>query len=202
LKSTVKNATRKSNPVLIRDSVEADLPAVHAIYAHHVRTGLASFEEKLPSVAEMRKRRSDVLERGLPYLVAEVEGVVRGYSYATPYRTRSAYRFTIENSVYVASEMGKRGIGGALLKGLISRCEAGPWRQMIAIIGDSGNTASIALHESLGFRMVGILRGIGFKHGRWVDTVLMQRELGSGSKSLPRLIQSDSRVDDAGRGAP
>jgi phosphinothricin acetyltransferase len=194
LKITLKNAARKSNLVLIRDSVDADLPAVHAIYAHHVRTGLASFEEEPPSLAQVRRRRADVLKRGLPYLVAEVEGMVRGYSYATPYRSRSAYRFTIENSVYVASEMGQKGTGSALLKRLISRCEAGPWRQMIAIIGDSGNTASIALHESLGFRMVGILRGVGFKHGRWVDTVLMQRELGSGSKSLPEPICSDARV--------
>jgi len=194
LKSTIKNAAQKSKLVLIRDSVDADLPVVHAIYAHHVRTGLASFEEEPPSRAQMRQRRSDVLKRGLPYLVAEVEGMVRGYSYATPYRSRSAYRFTIENSVYVASEMGKRGIGSALLRELISRCEVGPWRQMIAIIGDSGNTASVALHDSLGFRMVGILRGVGFKHGRWVDTVLMQRELGSGSKSLPAPNHSNARA--------
>ena len=194
MKSTIKNAAQTSKLVLIRDSVDADLPAVHAIYAHHVRTGLASFEEEPPSRAQMRQRRSDVLKRGLPYLVAEVEGMVRGYSYATPYRSRSAYRFTIENSVYVASEMGKRGIGSALLRELISRCEVGPWRQMIAIIGDSGNTASVALHDSLGFRMVGILRGVGFKHGRWVDTVLMQRELRSGSKSLPGPIHSDARA--------
>jgi phosphinothricin acetyltransferase len=199
LKNTVKNAARKSDPVLIRDSAEADLSAVHAIYAHHVRAGLGSFEEKPPSLAEMRRRRFDVLERGLPYLVAEVEGIVLGYSYATPYRTRSAYRFTIENSVYVASDMAKRGIGSALLEELVSRCEAGPWRQMIAIIGDSGNSASITLHESLGFRIVGVLRGVGFKHGRWVDTVLMQRELGGGGESLPRPTHFDSRV---GRGAP
>jgi L-amino acid N-acyltransferase YncA len=164
---------RRSNGALIRDCVDADMPAVQAIYSHHVRTGLASFEEEPPSLEELQRRRSEVLKRGLPYLVAEVEGVVQGYAYATPYRSRTAYRFTIESSVYVASEMARRGIGWALVARLIARCEVEPWRQMIA------------LHRALGFHMVGTLRGVGFKHGRWVDTVLMQRELGSGSKVLP-----------------
>jgi L-amino acid N-acyltransferase YncA len=180
------NATRRRRKAaLIRDCGDADMPAVQAIYAHHVRTGLASFEEEPPSLEEMQRRRSEVLKLGLPYLVAEVEGVVQGYAYATPYRTRSAYRFTIENSVYIASEMARRGIGRALVERLIARCEVEPWRQMIAIIGSSDNRASVALHRALGFHMVGTLQGVGFKHGRWVDTVLMQRELGSGSKVLP-----------------
>jgi L-amino acid N-acyltransferase YncA len=169
----------------IRDSTDADILTVQAIYAHHVRLGLASFEEEPPGLAEMRQRRCEVLKRGLPYLIADVEGAVVGYAYATLYRARSAYRFTIENSVYVASAMTRRGIGSALLKRLITRCEVEPWRQMVAIIGDSGNRASIALHGAFGFRVVGTLQGVGFKHGRWVDTVLMQRELGSGDKAPP-----------------
>jgi phosphinothricin acetyltransferase len=162
----------------VRDSREDDMAEVAAIYAHHVLHGAASFEEEPPGLAEMTRRRGDVLARGLPYLVAEREGRVVGYSYATPYRTRAAYRFTIENSVYVDSELGGAGIGRALLSALIARCEAGEWRQMIAVIGDSHNAASIGLHAKFGFRPVGTLRAVGFKFGRWVDTVLMQRQLG------------------------
>jgi L-amino acid N-acyltransferase YncA len=180
-----KAAHRMKVAALIRDSTDADIPAVQAIYAHHVRLGLGSFEEEPPGVEEMRQRRCEVLKRGLPYPVADVEGAVVGCAYATPYRARTAYRFTIEDSVYVASRMTRRGIGSTLLKRLITRCEVEPWRQMVAIIGDSGNRASIALHGVLGFRVVGTLQGVGFKHGRWVDTVLMQRELGSGDKAPP-----------------
>jgi phosphinothricin acetyltransferase len=151
---------------------------VEAIYAHHVRHGAASFEEDPPPLCEMERRRTDVLGRGLPYLVAERERRVVGYSYATPYRARVAYRFTIENSVYVDPALGRTGIGRALLAALIARCEAGEWRQMIAVIGDSQNAASIGLHAKLGFRPIGTLRAVGFKFGRWVDSVLMQRELG------------------------
>jgi L-amino acid N-acyltransferase YncA len=151
---------------------------LQAIYAHHVLHGTASFEEQPPALAEMLRRRADVLARGLPYLVAESDGRLVGYSYATPYRARSAYRFSIENSVYVAPGLVRAGIGRALLTELIARCEAGEWRQMIAVIGDSRNAASIALHERLGFRMVGTLRNVGRKFGRWLDTVLMQREFG------------------------
>jgi phosphinothricin acetyltransferase len=169
----------------IRDAAEADMAAVQRIYAHHVRHGLASFEEEAPDVDEIVARRAAVLGRGLPYLVATIGGAVVGYSYAAPYRARSAYRFALENSVYVADGRAGRGIGRALLAALIARCEAGPWRQMVAVIGDSGNRASIALHESLGFRRVGVLQGVGFKHGRWVDSVLMQRALGAGDETLP-----------------
>src|SRR3954470_15752143 len=161
----------------VRDSREGDMAQVAAIYAHHVLHGAASFEEDPPPLSEMERRRTDVLGRGLPYLVAEWEGRVVGYSYATPYRTRAAYRFTIENSVYVEHELGGAGIGRALLAALIARCEAGEWRQMIAVIGDSQNAASIGLHAKLGFRPIGTLRAVGFKFGRWVDSVLMQREL-------------------------
>ncbi|MDX3907659.1 MAG: N-acetyltransferase family protein [Pigmentiphaga sp.] len=169
----------------IRDATDADMSAIQAIYAFHVLHGVASFEEVPPSLEEMRTRRATVLGLGLPYLVAEQNGVILGYSYAGSYRARPAYRHTIENSVYVAEGASGRGIGVALMEALIARCEAGPWRQMVAVIGDSGNTASIALHKRMGFEMVGVLRSVGFKHGRWVDTVLMQRALGPGADTLP-----------------
>jgi phosphinothricin acetyltransferase len=166
--------------MLVRDAHDDDMAAVQAIYAHHVLTGTASFEEEPPPLAEMQRRRADVLAKGLPYLVAQVDGTVAGYSYATPYRARSAYRFSIENSVYVAPERHRSGIGRALLTELIARCERGEWRQMIAVIGDSAQAPSIGLHASLGFRHVGTLQSVGLKFGRWLDTVLMQRALGSG----------------------
>ena len=165
---------------LVRDSRDDDMARIQAIYAHHVRHGVASFEEEAPSVDEIARRRADVLGRGLPYLVAELQGEVVGYSYASHYRSRSGYRFTVENSVYVDHGLVGRGVGRALLAALIVRCEAGPWRQMIAVIGDSANAASIVLHERLGFSHVGTLRSVGFKFGRWVDSVLMQRALGAG----------------------
>ena len=160
------------------------MDCVAAIYAFHVRHGLASFEEEPPSVEELLRRRAGVLGAGLPYLVAEVDGRVAGYSYAALYRSRSAYRFTVENSVYVDHQALRCGIGSALLVQLIDRCQTAGFRQMIAVIGDSGNTASIALHERHGFHHAGNLRSTGFKFGRWVDSVLMQRPLGPGD-SLP-----------------
>lgn len=172
-------------PPLIRDARDDDMPAVQAIYAHHVLTGLASFEEVPPSAAEMTARRAHVLALGLPYLVAEREGTVVGYAYASTYRPRPAYRFTVEDSVYVAPGCGGQGIGGALLAALIARCESGPWRQMLAVIGDSDNAGSLALHRRLGFRPAGTLVSVGFKFGRWVDSVLMQRPLGPGDDTLP-----------------
>jgi L-amino acid N-acyltransferase YncA len=164
--------------IVLRDATEADMPAVQRIYAHHVLHGLASFEEAPPTVREIAARRQAVLARGLPYLVAEQAGAVTGYSYATSYRPRPAYRFTVENSVYVEDGLHRQGIGQALLAALIDRCAEGPWRQMIAVIGDSENAASIGLHARLGFRQVGTLTAVGFKFGRWVDSVLMQREIG------------------------
>jgi L-amino acid N-acyltransferase YncA len=171
--------------VTVEDATETDIEAVREIYTHHVLNGLASFEEEPPGLDEMRARRAEVSRQGLPYLIAKREGRVLGYAHASPYRARSAYRFSIENSVYVRDGMAGSGIGGALLDALLARCEKGPWRQMVAIIGDSGNEGSIALHRSRGFRKVGTLRAVGFKRGRWVDTVFMQRELGAGSATLP-----------------
>jgi phosphinothricin acetyltransferase len=161
----------------LRPATETDMAGVQRIYGDHVNHGLASFEESPPDVEEMLARFRNLKRLSFPYIVAERERKICGYSYAGPYRTRSAYRFTIENSVYVDRAYHGQGIGRALLTELICECEMGPWRQMIAIIGNSGNSASIALHQSLGFRMVGTLREVGFKHDQWVDTVLMQRSL-------------------------
>jgi phosphinothricin acetyltransferase len=169
----------------VRDASDADMPTVQRIYAHHVLKGLATFEEEPPSTEELLSRRGAIGALGLPYLAAELDGAVVGYAYAAVYRTRPAYRYTIEDSVYVADGLGGRGIGRALLAELIARCETGPWRQMIAVIGDSGNAASIAVHRSLGFDHIGTFRSVGFKLGRWVDTVLMQRPLGQGDRTLP-----------------
>lgn len=182
----MKQAADKPEPtVSVRDADDADIPSIQAIYANEVLNGLATFEEVPPSVDELLSRRQSVLVSGLPYLVAELDGRVVGYSYATAYRPRPAYRNTVENSVYVAEEARCRGVGAALLSNLIARCEKGPWRQMIAVIGNSGNSGSIALHEKLGFSHVGTLEAVGFKHGRWVDTVLMQRPIGAGGSALP-----------------
>jgi L-amino acid N-acyltransferase YncA len=183
---TISSSTAAAAPpILVRDAQEADMGAIQAIYSHHVLTGLASFEETPPSVEEMLARRQAVLGLGLPYLAAEQGGRIVGYSYASSYRPRPAYRHTIEDSVYVAQGQAGRGIGGALLSGLVDRCEGGPWRQMLAVIGDSGNAGSIGLHRRFGFEPVGTLRSAGFKLGRWVDTVLMQRSLGPGDQTLP-----------------
>ena len=170
---------------IIRDATEHDVPAIQRIYGHHVLTGTASFEEVPPTEAEMAARRENVLRLGLPYLVADDDGAVLGHAYATAYRPRPAYRHTVEDSVYGTTGQHGRGIGRALLAALIARCEAGPWRQMIAVIGDSGNAGSIALHQRLGFHRVGALTNVGFKHGRWLDSVLMQRALGPGATTPP-----------------
>ena len=170
---------------MIRDARDADLPAIQEIYAYHVMHGLASFEESAPAAEELRKRREAVLALKLPYLVAEIDGRIAGYAYASPYRARSAYRHSLEDSVYVRDGEGGKGVGAALLAAIIERCEQGPWRQMVAVIGDSQNLASIGLHRKLGFRVVGTLEAVGFKFGRWVDSVLMQRPLGPGSRTQP-----------------
>jgi L-amino acid N-acyltransferase YncA len=171
--------------LIVRASRDDDIAAITRIYAHHVLHGLASFEEVPPDQAELARRRRDVLAHGLPYLTAENDGEIAGYCYAAPYRTRSAYRFTIEDSVYVAPGRVGQGIGRALLAQLIAVCEQGPWRHMIAVIGDSDNHASIRLHAAAGFQMIGTHPAVGFKFGRWVDSVLMQRELGPGAGTLP-----------------
>jgi len=163
--------------ISIRAAVETDMVSIQAIYAWHVLNGLSSFEEVPPDAAEMSGRWCEVRARGLPYLVAEVDNFVLGYSYAAPYRLRSAYRFVVENSLYVERRARGQGIGRTLLSELIRRCEDLELAQMIAVIGDSANAASIGLHAALGFRRVGLLSAVGFKHGRWVDSVIMQRTL-------------------------
>lgn len=169
----------------VRDSRPDDLPAIQAIYAHHVLTGLATFEEVPPDIEEMGRRRADVLGRGLPYVVAEEDGRILGYAYAGPYRLRSAYRFAVEDSIYVDPAAVGRGVGAALLTVIVDASTAAGCRQMIAVIGDSANAASIGVHRRLGFEQVGILTAVGFKFGRWVDSVLMQRALGPGATNLP-----------------
>ncbi|WP_315838398.1 GNAT family N-acetyltransferase [Bradyrhizobium prioriisuperbiae] len=171
--------------VVVRDATVTDMTDVAAIYSDHVLHGLATFEEVPPTVDEMVSRRAAVLALGLPYLVAQIEERVVGYAYASAYRPRPAYRFSVENSVYLADGLGGRGLGAALLAELIRRCEQGPWRQMVAVIGNSGNAASIALHRKLGFQPVGTLTSVGFKLGRWVDTMLMIRPLGEGDTTSP-----------------
>jgi L-amino acid N-acyltransferase YncA len=171
--------------LIIRDSTTDDVPAIQAIYDYHVRHGTASFELEPPNVEEMHARREAVLARLLPYLVAESAGEILGYAYATPYRPRPAYRYTVEDSVYVKTGIAGRGIGRKLLAELIERCTAGGWRQMLAVVGDSRNAASIALHARLGFHAAGTLRSVGFKFGEWRDTVLMQRALGEGDRCGP-----------------
>lgn len=153
------------------------MPSVQAIYSRYVLHDLCSFEEEVPSVEEMQARRADVLARGLPYLVAVKDGEVAGYAYASPYRSRSAYRHTVEDSIYVAEGMQGHGIGRALLQELIRRCTGGGFTQMVAVIGNSANAGSQRVHRGLGFETVGVLRNVGFKFGQWVDTVLMQRAL-------------------------
>jgi L-amino acid N-acyltransferase YncA len=170
----------------IRPSIDADMPAMTDIYAHHVQHGAGSFETEAPNVAEMARRRSSVQQSGLPWLVAEAAGgIIAGYAYASAYRTRPAYRFTVEDSIYMHPSHTGNGVGSALLSRLIELCEQTGWRQMIAVIGDSGNVASVRLHAKFGFRHVGVLQSVGFKFGRWVDTILMQRHLGSGALTLP-----------------
>jgi phosphinothricin acetyltransferase len=171
--------------VQVRPATPDDIGGIHAIYAHHVLKGLASFEEEPPSAAELRRRYAEVVGHGLPYLVADFGGMVAGYAYCTLYRTRSAYRYSLEDSVYVRPDAQGRGIGKTLLGELIRCCEATGYRQIIAVIGDSANAASIGLHASAGFLRVGTLRSVGFKFGRWVDSVLMQRPLAAGDGSPP-----------------
>lgn len=171
-------ASMSAMSIFIRDSTEADLTAIVDIYAPAVLHGTASFEIEPPDVAEMTRRRQALVTGGHPYLVAEMDGRIAGYAYAGPYRPRSAYRFTVEDSIYIAPDAHRRGVGRALLGALISGCAARGFREMIAVIGDSAQTPSIALHESYGFRLIGIARNVGFKHGRFLDQVLMQRSLG------------------------
>ena len=174
-----------SGDLLIRPSRDDDVAAIAGIYGHHVLHGVASFEEVPPSVEEMARRRADVIVRGFPYVVAERGGKVVGYCYSGPYRARIGYRFSIEDSIYIdANEVG-RGIGRALLAEVIERSTELGYRQMIAVIGGSETLPSINLHKALGFTHIGTFTGIGFKFGRWIDSVYMQRPLGPGNTALP-----------------
>jgi L-amino acid N-acyltransferase YncA len=167
-------------PIRVLAASEADMAPVGKIYAHYVLHSLATFEETPPTLEEMLARRRASVELGLPYLIAEAGSETVGFAYAAAYRPRPAYRFTIEDSVYVADGELGRGIGSALLGELIAACERGPWRQMLAVVGDSANAGSIALHRGFGFELMGNLRSVGFKFGRWVDTPILQRPLGPG----------------------
>jgi len=172
--------------VKIRPASEADLPAITAIYEHAVRFGTATFELDPPDLAEMTRRFRALADGKFPYLVAELDGAVVGYAYAGPYRPRPAYRFSVENSVYFDPKAQGRGAGKLIMQELIARCEQGGFRQMVAVIGDSANAASIGVHRSTGFRMIGTCDNVGFKFGRWLDTVLMQRDLGEGARTVPK----------------
>jgi phosphinothricin acetyltransferase len=175
-------------PLSIRPGTDADLPAITAIYAHAVRHGTGTFELDPPDRDEMQRRRADVLAKGLPWLVAEGAGGedgVLGYAYANHFRPRRAYRFSLEDSVYLHPDARGRGTGRLLLAELLARCEALGARQMLAVIGDSDNIASVALHRALGFRHVGSFQDVGRKFDRWLDVVLMQRALGSGAATGP-----------------
>ena len=169
----------------IRAAAAADLPAITEIYDHAVRYGTATFELIPPDLTEMTRRFGVLMDGGFPYLVAALEGRVVGYAYAGAYRPRPAYRFTVENSVYLQPAIHRRGIGLQLMQRLIRECEARGYRQMIAVIGDSANAGSIGVHTRTGFQLIGTHPDVGFKFGRWLDTVMMQRALGDGGSTLP-----------------
>jgi L-amino acid N-acyltransferase YncA len=170
----------------IRPTVLADLPAITEIYAHEVLVGTATFELVPPDLAEMTRRFQALIDAGFPYFVAVLDGGVAGYAYAAAYRPRPAYRFTVENSVYLRPAIHRRGIGRQLLQRLIAECETRGFRQMIAVIGDSANAASVGVHAACGFQMIGTHPSVGLKFGRWLDTVMMQRKLGEGAGTVPR----------------
>ena len=171
--------------IIIRPAAPTDIAAITRIYAEAVVNGTASFEIEPPHEVEMTRRQAALLNNGYPYLTAEIEGLVAGYAYAGPYRSRPAYKWSVEDSIYVAPQMHRKGIGGLLLRRLVAESEQRGFRQMIAVIGDSAQIGSIAVHERAGFSHIGTLRSVGFKHGKWLDTVLMQRALGKGDTTTP-----------------
>lgn len=173
----------------VRPATPADIVAITRIYAHAVEHGTSSFDLIPPDETEMARRMGDLVGGNFPYLVAEIDGALAGYAYAGPYRSRPAYRWTVEDSIYVAPDAQRCGMGRALLQRLIEETTARGFRQMIAVIGDSAQAASIALHRALGFRLIGTHEAVGFKHGRWLDTVEMQRALGAGSAESPKDIR-------------
>jgi L-amino acid N-acyltransferase YncA len=173
------------SPPLIRSATVEDISAITAIYRPAVLHGTASFEIQPPDEAEMRRRFETITNGGYPYFAADVSGLVAGYGYASAYRTRPAYRYSVEDSIYVAPDAHRRGVGRALLAALITACTERGYRQMVAVIGDSAQEASIGLHRALGFSVSGSIRAVGFKHGRWLDTVIMQLPLGDGDRTPP-----------------
>ena len=182
---------RPMTPIL-RDSISSDIPAITAIYGHAVRDGLASFEYDPPEPVEMARRRDNVLSAGYPYIVAtDAQAAVLGYAYVSAWRPRAAYRFSVENSIYVAPEAKGRGVGRMLLTELIARSTAQGFRLIVAVIGDSDNVASIGLHAACGFKPAGLLPNVGWKHGRWVDSVLMTLALGDDATVPPPVGKSD-----------
>jgi len=173
------------SPITIRASTAADLPAITAVYGWNVLHGTGTFELEAPDLAEMTRRRDDVLSKGLPWLVAERDGVVLGYAYANHFRPRKAYRFCLEDSVYLASDAKGQGLGRLLLAELLARCEAAGARQMLAVIGDSANLGSIGVHRTLGFEHIGVMKAAGWKFDQWRDVVIMQKALGAGQTTAP-----------------
>jgi len=172
-------------PLHIRDASEADIPAIAALYADEVRERVATYEYDVPDETEMAQRMRAVQAAGYPYVVAERDGRFAGYAYASSYRSRIGYRWTVEDTVYIVPEHQGQGVGKALLQYLIDACAARGFRQMVAVIGEPANGASVALHEKLGFRTIGVFQGLGRKHGRWLNTVQMQRALGAGDGTAP-----------------
>ena len=183
--STPPTAGPATRPLLVRASQAADLPAITAIYGHAVLHGTGTFELEAPDLDEMARRRDDVLAKGLPWLVAERAGEVLGYAYANHFRPRRAYRFCLEDSIYLHPDARGQGVGKPLLAELLARCEAAGARQVLAVIGDAANAGSIGVHAALGFEHTGVLKASGWKFGRWLDVVLMQRALATGSGTSP-----------------
>lgn len=173
--------------LLIRPSRDQDIAAITVLYAHHVLHSTGSFETESPSVAEMRARRTDVLSKGLPYLVAELDGELAGFAYGNWFKPRPAYRYSVEDSIYLAPGLQRQGLGRALLAELMARFEAAGIRKVMAIVGDSANAGSVSLHRALGFTQVGVIENCGWKLGAWRDIVLMQKTLGDGSATPPQL---------------
>lgn len=171
--------------IRVRDARDSDMAAVQMIYGPYVTHSTGTFEEYPPSVEQMTERFHTVTSAGYPYLVAEIDGAIGGFTYGSQFRLRSAYRYTVEDSIYMAPEHAGRGIGRVLLGELIARCSAAGFRQMIAMVGDSANARSLQLHQRMGFTREAVLTNIGFKHGRWVDMVLMKRALGPGADTPP-----------------
>ena len=170
---------------LIRSSRDEDIPAITAIYAHHVLHGTGTFETEPPGTGDMAGRRTDVLSKGLPYLVAEQDGNILGFAYGNWFKPRPAYRYSVEDSIYLAPDLQRTGLGRALLAELLARCEAAGIRKVMAIIGDSANAGSVGVHRALGFRQVGIVEACGWKFGAWRDIVIMQKTLGPGGTEPP-----------------